>query len=210
MISLFIDTSTNKLIIGLYKDKKQLYLINEDANNDLSSRVLPNIKIALDSLNLRVNDIDDIYVVNGPGSFTGIRVGVTIAKTLAWSLNKPIYAVSELQLIASSSKKQAIIPMIDARRGYVYAGIYNKNLKAVDDDQYISLEDLKKKVKKEYKKDEIEYISYNKFEDAVLPTIDIERLLSKGKFKSINAHLLNPNYLKKTEAEEKLNDKKSN
>ena len=176
----------------------------------MSSRVLPNIKIALDSLNLRVNDIDDIYVVNGPGSFTGIRVGVTIAKTLAWSLNKPIYAVSELQLIASSSKKQAIIPMIDARRGFVYAGIYNKNLKAIDNDQYISLEDLRKKVKKEYKKDEIEYVSYNKLQDAVLPTIDIERLLSKGKFKSINAHALNPNYLKKTEAEEKLNDKKNN
>ena len=187
MISLFIDTSTNKMIIGIYKDKKQIYLEDVAANNDLSSKVLPSIEYALNSLDLSVEDIDDIYVVNGPGSFTGIRVGVTIAKTLAYSLNKKIYTISELQLVASSSKKRFSVPMIDARRGYVYAGVYNKNLKAVIEDQYIKLDDLKKLVKKEYKKDEIEYISYDKLDEALIPIIDIERLLLKGNFDSINS-----------------------
>lgn len=207
MISLFLDTTTSRLIVGIYKDKKEIYLCDSEAHNDLSSRVLPKIKEAFDSVSLTVNDIDDIYVVNGPGSFTGIRVGVTIAKTLAWSIKKPIYTISELAVIASGSKTRYTIPLIDARRGYVYAGIYNKNLKSQIDDQYILLDDLKKLVKKEYKKEDISFVSYDKLEGAIKPIIDIEKLLSKVKVEEVNPHLVNPNYLKKTEAEEKLNDK---
>ena len=209
MISLFLDTTTSRLIVGIYKDKQELYFDNSEAHNDLSSRVLPKIKEALDSVSLTVNDIDDIYVVNGPGSFTGIRVGVTIAKTLAWSIKKPIYTVSELSVLASGSKTRYTIPLIDARRGYVYAGIYNKNLKSQIEDQYILLEDLKKLVKKEYKKEDISFVSYDKLEGVEKPVIDVEKILNKCKFEEINSHLVNPNYLKKTEAEEKLNDKKA-
>ena len=209
MISLFLDTTTSRLIVGIYKDKQELYFDNSEAHNDLSSRFLPKIKEALDSVSLTVNDIDDIYVVNGPGSFTGIRVGVTIAKTLAWSIKKPIYTVSELAVIASGAKTRYTIPLIDARRGYVYAGIYNKNLKSQIDDQYILLEDLKKLVKKEYKKEDISFVSYDKLEGVEKPIIDVEKILNKCKFEEINPHLVNPNYLKKTEAEEKLNDKKA-
>ena len=206
MIKLFIDTATSRLIVGIYKDNKELYSENVEAHNDLSSRVLPTIKKICEEVNIKINDVDEIYVVNGPGSFTGIRVGVTIAKTLAWSLNKKIYTVSELQLQASAPKTKYIVPMIDARRGYVYAGVYNKNLKSIIKDQYIKLEDLKDLVS-EYSTDELTFVSYDKFENAVVPEIDVERLLTKGKFKEINPHNVNPNYLKKTEAEEKLNDK---
>ncbi len=206
MIKLFIDTATSRLIVGIYKDNKELYSENIEAHNDLSSRVLPTIKKICEEVNIKINDVDEIYVVNGPGSFTGIRVGVTIAKTLAWSLNKKIYTVSELQLQASAPKTKYIVPMIDARRGYVYAGVYNKNLKSIIKDQYIKLEELKDLVS-EYGTDELTFVSYDKFENAVVPEIDVERLLTKGKFKEINPHNVNPNYLKKTEAEEKLNDK---
>lgn len=207
MISLFIDTSTSRLIVGIYKDKEQIYFENMEAHNDLSSKVLSCIKKALTTLELSVKDIDEIYVVNGPGSFTGIRVGVTIAKTLAWSLKKKIYPISELQLLASGSNKRYTVSMIDARRGYVYAGMYNKNLKCIIKDQYIKLEDLKEILKKEYDLKDIEFVSYNKLDDVIIPNIDVERLLQKGKFESVEAHHLNPNYLKKTEAEEKFNDK---
>lgn len=208
-MTLFIDTSTSRLIIGIYKDNKELFIENKKANNDLSSMLLPDIKEALNSLNLSINDIDKIYVVNGPGSFTGIRVGVTVAKTLAWSKNIEIYPVSSLQLLASSSKKRYIVPMIDARRGYVYAGMYNRNLKSIIEDKYIKLDDLKKLLKKDYEMKDIEFVSYDKLENVIEPDLNIEKLLLKGKFKNVDAHKLNPNYLKKTEAEEKLNDKKN-
>ena len=206
MIQLFIDTATSRLIVGIYKDNKELYLENVEAHNDLSSKVLPTIKRICDELEIKINDVDEIYVVNGPGSFTGIRVGITIAKTLAWSLNKKIYTVSELQLQASGVKTKYIVPMIDARRGYVYAGVYNKNLKSIIKDQYIKLEELKDLLK-EYDKNDLTFVSYNKLDNVSLPELNIEKLLEKGKFKEVNPHNVNPNYLKKTEAEEKLNDK---
>jgi tRNA threonylcarbamoyl adenosine modification protein YeaZ len=209
MIKLFIDTATSRLIVGIYKDNKELYLENVEAHNDLSSRVLPTIKKICEEVNIKINDVDEIYVVNGPGSFTGIRVGVTIAKTLAWSLNKKIYTVSELQLQASCGKSKYIVPMIDARRGYVYAGVYNKNLKSIIKDQYIELDELKNLLS-DYDENEITFVSYDKIDNTILPEVDIEKLLAKGKFKEVNPHNVNPNYLKKTEAEEKLNDKNNN
>lgn len=211
MISLFLDTSTSRLIIGVYKDQKQIYFENEPTNNNLSSKVLPHIKACLESLSLTINQVDEIYVVNGPGSFTGIRVGVTIAKTLAWALKKKIYTISELELLATTdTDKKYIVPMIDARRGYVYAGMYNKNLKATIKNQHIKIEDLMKKIEEKYSLDEVEFVSYDDLNNSLEPKIDVEKLFSKIKFKEINPHSVNPDYLKKTEAEEKLNDKKNN
>ena len=207
---LFIDTSTSRLVIGVYKDNKELYLENKKANNNLSSMLLPSIKSALNKLKININNIDKIYVVNGPGSFTGIRVGVTVAKTLAWSKNIKIYPVSELQLLATTSTKKYIVPLIDARRGYVYAGMYNKNLKSIIDDQYIKLEKLIELLEKNYDMKDIDFVSYDDLENTIEPVLNIVKLLEKGKFESVDAHKLNPNYLKKTEAEEKLNDKKNN
>ena len=95
MISLFLDTSSSYLNIGVLNDKKLLkeeYIYFE---KDLSKYALNEIKKLLDSLNLKPNDIDNIYCVNGPGSFTGLRIGVTIAKTFAWGLNKDLYKVIE-------------------------------------------------------------------------------------------------------------------
>ena len=65
-------------------------------------------------------------MVNGPGSFTGIRVGVSIDKVIAWGFNIPIIPVSSLELLATTNQEfKYSIPIIDARRGYVYAGVYD-------------------------------------------------------------------------------------
>lgn len=205
MISLFIDTSTQRLIIGIYHNNKQIYYNCENTSNDLSSKVLPCLKEALESIKLTCQDIDNIYVVNGPGSFTGIRVGVTIAKTLAWSLNKKIFPVSELMLLATTdTDKNYIVPMIDARRGYVYGAIYDRNQQPILKDCYIKLEELKNKVDDLCSLDNACFVSYDAIDNSIIPNISVEKLFKK-EFKDINPHSLNPNYLKKTEAEEKLN-----
>lgn len=205
MISLFIDTSTKRLIIGIYHNNKQIYYNCENTSNDLSSKVLPCLKKALESIKLTCQDIDNIYVVNGPGSFTGIRVGVTIAKTLAWSLNKKIFPVSELMLLATTdTDKNYIVPMIDARRGYVYGAIYDRNQQPILKDCYIKLEELKTKVDDLCSIDNACFVSYDAIDNSIIPNISVEKLFKK-EFKDINPHSLNPNYLKKTEAEEKLN-----
>lgn len=212
MITLFLDTSTTKFIVGIYHDFNCLFLDIDDNNNDLSSKVLPKIDNLLKKCDLLLDDIDRIIVVNGPGSFTGIRVGVTIAKTLAWTKNIDILTISSLELLATTqSSKEYVVPLIDARRDYFYAGVY-LNEKNIMSDQYISRIDLLDKIKKITNLNNVYFVSYDNIDnlDVHYPELVIEKIIKKySKRKSLNPHSVNPNYLKKVEAEEKLNDKRN-
>ena len=94
--------------------------------------------------------------------------------------------------------------MIDARRGYVYGAIYDRNQQPILKDCYIKLEELKNKVDDLCSIDNACFVSYDAIDNSIIPNISVEKLFKK-EFKDINPHSLNPNYLKKTEAEEKLN-----
>ena len=96
MISLIIDTSISIPTIAIIKDNKVLYRYHEKISSDMSSKILPIIDDAVKNTNIELNDIDNIFVVNGPGSFTGVRIGVTIGKTIAYSLNKEVISLSIL------------------------------------------------------------------------------------------------------------------
>lgn len=205
---LYIDTTTSYLYTGLVVDGKLLADIKEDFGKDLSSCALQKISELLKNNNLEPNDIDKIMVVNGPGSFTGIRVGVTIAKTYAYSLNKKVITISSLEAMALSSKTDSTfkVPMIDARRGYVYGAIYNNDATPVLKPQYITLEALKCAV--DHLIDSFEYISNQKFNDIECESYnpDIEKIVNTFENREeINPHAVNPVYLKQTEAEEKQN-----
>lgn len=208
MITLFIDTCHYNLIVGVYKNKEQLVFYRENNDNHLSERLLPLIKKAIDTSNINISDINNIVVANGPGSFTGVRIGVTVAKTLAYALKCSTHTVSELKIMATGEyKTKYIVPLIDARRGFVYSGIYNQNLESVIEDNYISLDDLIKKVSEISNQNDITYVSYEDFSqvNTVVPAIDILKIINAvDNDNGILCHLVNPNYLKKTEAEEKL------
>ena len=108
-------------------------------------------------------------------------------------------------MASTSSDKDFLVPMIDARRGNVFAGIYDKQLNNILQDQLISYEQLLKEIDNKY-----EQISYH-LENTLKPNGDILKVINKHlNDLPINPHLLNPNYLKLTEAEEKLNDKRNN
>lgn len=206
MISLFLDSSDKKIIISLLKDEKVIDTLIEDNDNHLSEKFLPLINNIISNNALKINDVDKIYIVNGPGSFTGVRVGVTTAKVMAWGLKKTIIPISELELLATTkTNKKYIIPYIDARRNAVYAGMYDSNLNNIFDDVYITEEKLINKIKRRAKLDECEFVSfYNNFNDTIIPNINIEKIVEKHKNDNgINPHEVVPNYLKKTEAEEK-------
>ena len=164
----------------------------------MSSSIMGVIDEAFQTSGIKPKDIDKIFAVNGPGSFTGIRVGLTVAKTMAWSLKIPVVPISSLELIASGTPSDNNIALIDARRGYVYAGGYDKELNNTFEDKHILLENIK----------EGTFISYDDIENAVKPNIDVLKVIHKHeKDKGINPHKLNPKYLKLTEAEEKLKNK---
>ena len=186
---LFIDTCSNCLIISTIINDKIDYFFIDKNNNDTSSKVMKVLKDAVDD----INTVDKIFVVNGPGSFTGIRVGVTIAKTIGFCLNIPIISLSELELLVSTNTDTKYnVSLIDARRGYVYAGIYDNNLNVYLKDQYILASDIN------YPDN---YTIIDNYDN-----IDLLKIIKKHEFDNpINPHDLKPNYLKKTEAEEKLN-----
>ena len=143
MIKLLIDTASSRIILGLFQDEKILSEINEENDNQLSVRIFPLIDKLFGLSEIKPEMVDEIIVVNGPGSFTGVRIGVTIAKTYAWALHKKITIISELQMMASTKTSAKYrIAMIDARRNAVYAGIYDENLNSVLPDQYITLNQL--------------------------------------------------------------------
>jgi len=204
MISLVIDTCNSNLLVALIKENNILSIYNERVYTDLSTKIFPVMQEVFVKANLNPKDIDTIFVANGPGSFTGIRIGVTVAKTYAWALNKKIIPFSSLELIATTNiNEDYIVSVIDARRDYVYAGIYNACLYNIMNDTYISIEDLRQKLEgKSY-----HFISYDEFEsiEVTIPEVNVLKIVEKHKNDaSVNPHSLNPNYLKLTEAEMNL------
>ena len=205
---LYIDTTTSYLYTGLVIDSHLVSEIKQDFGKDLSSVALKKIQEMLTTNQLEPADIDKIIVVNGPGSFTGIRVGITIAKTFAYSLNKNITTITSLEAMALSSKEDTKIkiPIIDARRGYVYGAIYGENLSQILKPQYLKLDILK--CAQENLIEEYTYISNQEFENINIENYnpDIEKIVNTcANRDSINPHAVNPIYLKMTEAEEKQN-----
>lgn len=205
MKSLFINTSTEEIVIAIIVDNEIKYLYKEIRIGDLSVSLMSILEEAFTKVNIIPNDIDTIFVTNGPGSFTGIRIGLTVAKIMSWSLKVKVIPISSLELMASTkTDKEYIVPLIDARRGYVFAGLYDNNLNAIINDSYLLLEDFQNKIDTK----EVHYVSHDKFAFEVNESdYDILKIIAKHKNDvGINPHQLKPNYLKNTEAEEKLNE----
>lgn len=207
MISLFIDTALSYIRIAIFKDDKLIDSINEKCEKNMSALFDSKVEELFKRNNLELTEVNKIYTVTGSGSFTGIRVGMTFSKVLAMALNLKITPISELQVLATTNTTKLKAPMIDARRGYVYAGVYDQDLNTLTEDKHILLEDFLNINK------DVEYISYDSFEhiSTTLPNIDFEKIILKNKDKKqIEHEVLTPNYLKLTEAEENLIKKKEN
>ena len=153
MISLFIDTSLEDVSIALIKDGKLLSKIINNIPGEHSIYVTKYIDDILKETNLSPKDVDEIIVVNGPGSFTGIRIGIATIKPMAEVYNIPIAAVTSLECLAVTNKSDTIISLIDARNNQVYAGIFDENIN----------------LKEEYMADDINLVleKANKYENAI-------------------------------------------
>lgn len=150
MIWLGIDTANTPLAVALVKDGQ--VLANEVTNIKLnhSGGAMLAIERLLTRVKLTAQDIDAIAVSEGPGSYTGIRIGVTIAKTLAWTLNKPLVGVSSLKMLAANAAMYngIVCTLIDARRQNVYAGAFDaaNGFENVVEDHHYSIIDLVEKL----------------------------------------------------------------
>ena len=196
---LFIDSATATLVVAIVINDEIKYIFNEETGKDMSSTIMIKVAEAFKKTGITPQELDKIFVVTGPGSFTGIRVGLTVAKTMAWSLKVPIVPISSLEVIASGTPATNNIALIDARRGFVYAGGYNENLDNTFTDRHILLENITELGT---------YVSYDELPNTIKPNIDVLKVIKKHeKENGIKPHSINPNYLKLTEAEENLKKK---
>lgn len=139
MLILAVDTASPSGSVAVVHGEKVIGLVATDTGETYSSRMFRQLEFLLSELDL-ARDAFDLFAVNaGPGSFTGLRVGLTTAKGWAEVYGKPVVAVSGLQALADQRRSNGlIVPLLDARRGEVYFGFYeprSEGLVQLEDDR---------------------------------------------------------------------------
>lgn len=157
-----IETSTEVCSVSLSRegsciDIKLSGLDEIEIGKGSHSRLLaPFIKEILDKNNIKPHDLDAVAISSGPGSYTGLRIGVSTCKGFCFGANLPLIAVSTLQIMANMAKQKTdnydlYIPMIDAKRMEVYTAVFNRDIEFITDieakiireDSYLEINDKK-------------------------------------------------------------------
>ena len=129
VLILSLDTSSSCGSVAVLRKERPIGVISTASEETFSSRIFRQLEFLLSELSLKLGDFDLFAVNAGPGSFTGLRVGLTTAKAWAEVHGKPVVAVSGLEAVASQDRSAAtaVIPVMDARRGEIYAGLYRRS-----------------------------------------------------------------------------------
>lgn len=227
---LALDTSTMLATCAVLDENRVLgeYSLNQEETH--SEKLVPMVKEVLDSLGLKVSDIDLYGVATGPGSFTGLRIGVATIKAFAHLFDKPVVGISTLEALAFNLPyNEVVVPMIDARRDRVYTGIYtweDGKIKTIMEPDVLDIYDLLEKLDESYEKVLVngdgsllhrEKIKERLKEKVNLSTIgqNICRATSIGELALINYnegqindyYTLVPEYLRESQAQRELREK---
>lgn len=192
MISLFIDTSLSDVSIALVKDENLLSIIHNNIPGEHSIYVSKYIEDILKENSLSPKDVNEIIVVNGPGSFTGIRIGVTIAKMFAYLQNIRIVTITSLLAKVIGEHSKYILSKIDAKHDNYYIGLYDENYNKIVE-KFVNSEEMNKII-----------TQYSPKIVDIEKEYDIEKIVEYTKeLPNENYHAVNPIYLKLPEAMEK-------
>ena len=135
-----IDTAVDMASVCLAKDGKILSIGKNE--KDHAAWLHPAIKVIFEKNNLALKTVDAIAVTGGPGSYTGLRIGMATAKGICFALNKPLITLNTLQVMANAGKMEKtdlLCPMIDARRMEVFTAIYSKDLQIIKEPAAIEI-----------------------------------------------------------------------
>lgn len=188
MYSLFIDTHDTDLVIALYKDKKIIDKEIRESLRNHSDYTMPIIEDIIKRNNLEINSINEILVINGPGSFTGVRIGVTIAKMLAYTLNVPIKQMDSISMygISDINTEKKLVLIHDVKGSYGGLFVNNELIGELFYKSNLEMENF-------IKENDIKFIVENKMDfNKIIECFD--------KIQPTLSHLVNPVYVKVIEA----------
>lgn len=207
---LAFDTSSKALSLAILEDKQVLAEMTINIKKNHSITLMPAIDFLMGSLDWTPKDLNRIVVAEGPGSYTGLRIAVATAKTLAHTLNIELVGMSSLLALVPSQKEGLLVPLMDARRNNVYAGFY-ENAKPVMLEAHLSFAEVLEQVK------DAEQVTFvgevGPFVEQIqeqLPQASYQESLPNAANLALWAwdkeadslHDFVPNYLKRVEAEE--------
>ncbi|WP_407371095.1 tRNA (adenosine(37)-N6)-threonylcarbamoyltransferase complex dimerization subunit type 1 TsaB [Carnobacterium sp.] len=219
---LAIDTSNQAMSIAVLDGERIIGEITTTIKRNHSESLMPAIDELMNDVQWKPSELDRIVVAKGPGSYTGLRIGVTIAKTLAWTLGIELVGISSLKTLAGNceSSTHYLVPLFDARRKNIYTGLYQwqkGNLVQVEPDAHISAELWAEHLSKREGTFELigedrslyidtfeQHLTDRVFEAPLkdhLPKAGVLGLLGI-KEEPVDVHMFIPDYLKLAEAEE--------
>ena len=194
MLTLCMDTSHTLLVVSLIDDKNVVAKIQKECWKKQSEEIFPALEELLKISGKKVEDIDSIAITEGPGSYTGVRIAMTVAKVFAATKKIDLYTISTLQLYAGLAENALVL--LDARGNRVYSAAFNNGQITLP----LAIRNI----------DEIKeiYSSYQIIGDGHLVGVDdyypdvAENFLAlKGEWKKAeNVHLVKPEYLKPNES----------
>ena len=207
---LAFDTSSKALSLAILEDKQVLAETTINIKKNHSITLMPAIDFLMASLDWTPKDLDRIVVAEGPGSYTGLRIAVATAKTLAHTLNIELVGMSSLLSLVPYQQEGLLVPLMDARRNNVYAGFY-ENAKPVIPEAHLPFEQVIELIKGASQVTFVgevgpfveqiqEHLPRTNYKET-LPNAANLALLAWDK-ETDSLHDFVPNYLKRVEAEE--------
>ena len=186
MNTLFISTYSDIITIGLLNDGKEITKKEKESHRGHSELIVPTIDEILIENNLTPKDLNEIIVVSGPGSFTGVRLGITVAKTLAYTLNIPIKEITSIEAIGASINEENKLIYIDDPKGKYIGEFKNNRLTNLF---YLKEEDAK------------EYLDKTKISKYEISDLNLESIYKYSlNIKPTPAHAVKAVYIKGIEA----------
>ncbi|TLG73910.1 tRNA (adenosine(37)-N6)-threonylcarbamoyltransferase complex dimerization subunit type 1 TsaB [Culicoidibacter larvae] len=206
MKRLIINTALSELGIGLELDGVLFSSYGEGSERHSSSAMVV-VEQLLKEHDVAAKEIDELVVVDGPGAFTGVRIGITIAKTWSFALRTPVKIVNSLEALAMQAEDGIVMPVLDAKRDMVFAAIYqkdgNKLASVLPEGMYTVLE--ASGYLQEYKAYSLgEAVSGMEVNQIIEPLrIDLQNVIALAEQRPAveDIHALVPLYLKKSQAE---------
>jgi len=192
MITILLDSSNTNLSVGIARDNLLLEYISYEAWQRQSEYMIPELDKLLSKYNVSRDEIKEVMVAKGPGSYTGVRIAITIAKTIATALDAKLYAVSSLRV--QKACKNPSICLINARSGRSYIGVYEDD-KVLLDDQIMKNEDVLNYIKEHPNYSVCGDVKYLGLEGVISNNIQ-EMLNLQNVLETVNPLSLKPVYMK--------------